>query len=62
MRVDFCTFKSTTGNEVTINPLQVRFFSSLDEDSTTIYFDDGLTVTVEATRKEVEDGLTINSD
>ena len=60
MRIDFCTFINAGGNEVTINPLQVRYFAALDDETTIIYFDGDLSVVVSASRRRVEEGLTID--
>ncbi len=62
MRVDFCTFTAVGGYEVTVNPSQVRYFACLDGKNTTMYFDNDQSVTVTASRQQVEDGLTINDN
>ena len=64
MRVDFCTFTAATdGEKVSVNPLLVRFFRSLDGgQTTTIYFANDHTLDVQGSPEEVENGLRIEEE
>ncbi|MEO7726202.1 MAG: hypothetical protein ABIS45_03045 [Burkholderiales bacterium] len=62
MRIAFCKFPlaSDPKTDVSINPLQVSYFTSHDGKTTTIHFDAEHSVVVGAPHKAVEDGLNID--